>query len=133
MTSPQYCLDKSRFLSEIPPTPLQQAAVTRDHSANSNNENSLILFEERQGTHTAKHGEIARLAEELNLPGYKNLGFYRLNDAIVTGADAILDPWGLNFIPLAPEFQATGEAKILELLEACDRQAKYQCSILLQV
>jgi hypothetical protein len=69
------------------------------YGSNSNSENSLILFEENRGTCTTKHGAIARLAQELDLPVYKNLGFYRLNDAIVTGVDAILQPHDLPFIP----------------------------------
>ncbi|MEM1309646.1 MAG: hypothetical protein AAGF98_09225, partial [Cyanobacteria bacterium P01_H01_bin.153] len=33
------------------------------------------------------------------LPIHKHLGFYRLNDEIVTGVDAIIHPYGLDFIP----------------------------------
>lgn len=69
------------------------------YGSNSNNEDSLILFEEGHGTCTTKHGAIARLAQELNLPVHKNLGFYRLNDEIVTGVNALLQPYGLDFIP----------------------------------
>ena len=69
------------------------------YGANSNNEDSLILFEENRGTCTTKHGAIARLAQELGLEVYKNLGFYRLNDETVTGVDAIIQPYGLSFIP----------------------------------
>lgn len=69
------------------------------YGSNSNNEDSLILFQENCGTCTTKHGAIARLAEELRLEVYKNLGFYRLNDEIVTGVSAIIHPYGLSFIP----------------------------------
>ncbi len=69
------------------------------YSSNSNNEDSLVLFEENCGTCTTKHGAIARLAAELGLEVYKNLGFYRLNDEIVTGVNAIIQPFGLSFIP----------------------------------
>ncbi|MGF1460488.1 MAG: hypothetical protein ACFBSG_15860 [Leptolyngbyaceae cyanobacterium] len=69
------------------------------YGKNSNNEDSLILFEEGCGTCTTKHGAIARLAQEHNLPIYKKLGFYRLNDEIVTGVDSILAAYGLDFIP----------------------------------
>ena len=51
------------------------------------------------GTCVTKHGVIARLAEELSLDVYKHVGFYRLNDAIVTGVEALLAPYGLSFIP----------------------------------
>ncbi len=69
------------------------------YGPNSNNEDSLILFEEGHGTCTTKHGAIARLAQEHNLPIHKHLGFYRLNDEIVTGVNALLAPYGLDFIP----------------------------------
>ncbi|MCU0569321.1 MAG: hypothetical protein MUF49_22445 [Oculatellaceae cyanobacterium Prado106] len=158
------------------------------YGSNSNSENSLILFAENQGTCTTKHGAIARLAEELGLPVYKNLGFYRLNDEIVTGVNTILQPYRLNFIPqihcfleyesfrvdltegncngknktiedydfvirvqpdltyeeeeqyylqylqqygkLEPELMAIAPGTLLELLQACNRQVKYQCSLL---
>ncbi len=69
------------------------------YGANSHSEDSLILFEEGCGTCTTKHGAIARLAQEHNLPIHKNLGFYRLNDDIVTGVNPILASYNLDFIP----------------------------------
>lgn len=164
---------------------------TRDlpYGTNSNNEDSLILFEEGHGTCTTKHGAIARLAQEHNLPVHKHLGFYRLNDEIVTGANALLVPYGLEFIPqihcflvyddcridltegncngknktiedydfviqvepdlthdqhqsyyleylrryaaISPALAALSAATVMDLLAACDRQLKYQCSIML--
>ncbi|MEM8805574.1 MAG: hypothetical protein AAGF01_06065 [Cyanobacteria bacterium P01_G01_bin.38] len=158
------------------------------YGLNTNSENSLILFEEGQGTCTTKHGAIARLAQELKLPVYKNLGFYRLNDTIVTGISAILEPCGLSFIPqihcfleyenyrvdltegncngknqtienydfvvrvqpdltyeqeedyylaylaryfaIAPRLEELGKTSVLELLNACNRQVRYQCSLM---
>lgn len=158
------------------------------YGSNSTSEDSLILFTEGQGTCTTKHGAIARLAQENNLPVYKNLGFYRLNDAIVTGVNLILEPYGLDFIPqihcfltygeyrvdltegncngknqtiedydfvvpvepdltygqeeayyleylqqyfaIAPRLKEVGEAKVLSILNACDLQVKYQCSVM---
>jgi hypothetical protein len=69
------------------------------YGSNSSTEDSLILFEEKRGTCTTKHGIVARLAEELGLDVYKNLGFYRLNDEIVSGVSALIQTYGLNFIP----------------------------------
>ena len=69
------------------------------YGANSSSEDSLILFEEGYGNCTTKHGAIARLANAHNLAISKHLGFYRLNDDIVTGVKAILQPHGLDFIP----------------------------------
>ena len=158
------------------------------YGPNSNKEDSLILFEEGCGTCTTKHGAIARLASAHNLPVSKHLGFYRLNDDIVTGVNAILVPHGLDFIPqihcflgykeyrvdltqgncngknktiedydfvvpvepdlteeqhqaiyrdylqryysIHPQLVTLGEEKVLELLVSCDRQLKYQCSIM---
>lgn len=59
------------------------------YGTNSNHEDSLILFEEGRGTCTTKHGASARLAQEHNLPIHKHLGFYRLNDKIMTGVNAL--------------------------------------------
>ena len=69
------------------------------YAANANSENSMILFEDGFGNCTTKHGAIARLAHAHGLPIHKNLGFYRLNDDIVTGVNVILEPYGLAFIP----------------------------------
>lgn len=158
------------------------------YGSNTDSSQSLLLFEEGQGTCSTKHGAIAHLAAEQNLPIYKSLGFYRLNDTIVTGVSDILQAHGLTFIPqihcfltyesyrvdltegncngknqtiddydfvvhvepdpnfeakqdcylthlrqyfeFAPELAAVGEEKVLEILEACDRQTHYQCSIM---
>jgi len=160
------------------------------YGANTNNEDSLILFEEGHGTCTTKHGAIARLAQEHDLPVHKSLGFYRLNDEIVTGVSSLLAPHGLDFIPqihcflvyqnlrvdltegncngknktiedydfvvqvapdltedqdqtyyraylrqyaaLSPPLAALSEATVMDILAACDRQLKYQCSIMLR-
>lgn len=158
------------------------------YAQNSCHKDSLILFREGQGTCITKHGVIALLAQELELPVYKNLGFYRLNDSIVTGVSDILLPYGLSFIPqihcfleygeyrvdltegncngknktienydftlrvqpnisremerqyycqfltkyfsIEPALKQVGEVKILELVNACNRQVKYQCSLM---
>ena len=158
------------------------------YGANSDSTQSKLLLEENQGTCSTKHGAIAHLAQELNLPIYKNLGFYRLNDTIVTGVNDIIAPYELSYIPqihcflgyenyrvdltegncngknqtiddydfivqvqpdpsseeklacylgtlrryfeFAPELKAVGEENVLEILEECDRQVAYQCSIM---
>ncbi len=69
------------------------------YGSNSSNDDSLIIFQEGKATCTNKHGIISRLAKKLNLEVYKNLGFYRLNDEIVTGINKIIEPYGLSFIP----------------------------------
>jgi len=69
------------------------------YGSNSSNDDSLIIFQEGKAACTNKHGIISRLAAELNLEIYKNLGFYRLNDAVVTGVNKIIEPYSLSFIP----------------------------------
>lgn len=158
------------------------------YGSNSSTEDSLILFEENCGTCTTKHGVIARLAQELGLDVYKDLGFYRLNDEIVTGVNSLLEIHGLSFIPqihcfleygkfrvdltegncngkngtieaydfvvrvnpdltcaeeeqyylsylnqyfaIEPQLAIVEVPTILKLLEACNQQVKYQCSIM---
>lgn len=82
------------------------------YGANSSSEDSVILFEEGCGNCTTKHGAIARLAAAHNLPISKHLGFYRLNDDIVTGVSAILRPNGLDFIPQSHCFLVYGEYRV---------------------
>ena len=158
------------------------------YGSNADSTRSLLLFEEDRGTCSTKHGAIAYLAKEHSLPVYKNLGFYRLNDSIVTGVSDILRPYGLSFIPqihcflefenyrvdltegncngknqtiddydfvvrvqpdpsyeekeacyrkllrryfeFSPELESVGEDQVLEILEACDCQVNYQCSLM---
>jgi hypothetical protein len=183
-------LMSERYLQQGLKTFHEACQWTQDlpYGANANNEDSLILFAEGRGTCTTKHGAIARLAAEHNLPIHKNLGFYRLNDEIVTGVNSLLAPYGLDFIPqihcflvyencrvdltegncngknktiedydfvisvapdltheqhqayylqylrlyadLSPALAALNGATVMDLLAACDRQLKYQCSIL---
>lgn len=86
-----------RWISDLP------------HGTNSNSANSLILFEEGYGNCTTKHGVIAHLAHAHNLPIHKNLGFYRLNATIAKGINALLAPYGLDFIPQTHCFLVYGE------------------------
>jgi hypothetical protein len=69
------------------------------YGSNSRFGDSLVLFEEGRGTCFSKHGVIARLAGEMHVKVHKNLGFYRLDDEIITGVNQVLRPYGLDFIP----------------------------------
>ncbi|MEL7142465.1 MAG: hypothetical protein AAFY33_00890 [Cyanobacteria bacterium J06643_4] len=158
------------------------------YGSNRDSSCSQLLFEEGRGTCSTKHGAIAHLAQEHSLPIYKNLGFYRLNDTIVTGVSDILAAHELTFIPqihcfleyesyridltegncngknqtiddydfvvrvepdpsfeakqncylthlrryfdFSPALKAVGEKNVLEILEKCDRQVNYQCSLM---
>ncbi|MEM8715008.1 MAG: hypothetical protein AAF268_07675 [Cyanobacteria bacterium P01_A01_bin.3] len=158
------------------------------YGSNSSNDDSEILFDELQGTCTSKHGAIARLASELQLPIQKHLGFYRLTDRIVTGVSEILQRYNLEFLPqihcfliydnlrvdltegncngknltiedydfvvpvqpdideetetryyltyleryrdIHPRFKQLDPEALLQIREECDRQVKYQCSVM---
>src|SRR5262245_39771342 len=54
------------------------------YGPNPAGDHSLALFDDGCGTCATKHGAIAELAAELGLKVYKTIGFYRLNDEIVT-------------------------------------------------
>ncbi len=66
---------------------------------NSNMVDSMLIFTEKKGVCLTKHRAIARLAEELNLPIYKNIGFFRLNNEIYSDIDILLSKYGLEYIP----------------------------------
>jgi len=67
---------------------------------NSDKDNKMILFIEKMGSCTTKHGVIATLAEELNIPLYKKVGIYKLTETIVTGTNEILEKYALPYIPM---------------------------------
>lgn len=93
-------------------TTFHQAACYVMHlpyGANSSSDNATVLFEEGVGTCTTKHGVIARLAEELELPVSRCEGFYPLTGQVVTGVDAILAEYGLPYIPRIHCFLACKE------------------------
>jgi hypothetical protein len=66
---------------------------------NSNPSDPYSVFIERRGICTTKHGAIALLAQELDLDVRRMLGFYRLNERIVSGTGEILKTHGLSYIP----------------------------------
>jgi hypothetical protein len=66
---------------------------------NSNMVDSMLIFTEKKGICLTKHGAIARLAEELNLPIHKNIGFFRLNNEIYSDIEHLLSKYGLEYIP----------------------------------
>ncbi len=92
----------SRAFLDIGITTFHQAAKyihQLPYGYNDTSENSIILFKDGFGTCTTKHGIIARLAEEMELPVYRYEGFYALTDEIVTGVKDILGEYGLPYIP----------------------------------
>jgi hypothetical protein len=57
------------------------------------------LFRDGRGTCATKHGALALLARELELPVHRWYGLYRLNEEIVAGTGAILQMYGIPFVP----------------------------------
>ena len=79
---------------------------------NSAQEDIMILFKENMGTCTTKHAVIATLAEELNLPVYKNIGIYAMTEDIVTGTNLILEKFQLPYIPMLHCFLEYGDCRV---------------------
>jgi hypothetical protein len=67
---------------------------------NSTTDDILILFKEGYGSCTTKHAVIATLAEELNIPVYKMVGVYAMNEDNVTGTNNILLKFHLPYLPM---------------------------------
>jgi hypothetical protein len=71
-----------------------------DYGYNSDKDNPMILFIEQKGSCTTKHGVIASLAKELDIPLYKKVGIYKLIEEILTGTNAILEKYNLPYVPM---------------------------------
>ena len=82
-------LDACRLVQRLP------------YGPNAHGQGTMALFDDGQGTCTTKHGIIVQLAGECDLGVGKTLGFYRLNEEIVTGIADILRPAGVAFVPSA--------------------------------
>lgn len=67
---------------------------------NTTTDDILILYKEGYGSCTTKHAVIATLAEELNIPVYKTVGIYAMNEEIVTGTKHILEKYHLPYLPM---------------------------------
>ena len=67
---------------------------------NSTTNDILVLFKEGFGSCTTKHAVIATLAEELDIPVYKMVGIYAMNEEIVTGTRYIVEKYHLPYVPM---------------------------------
>jgi hypothetical protein len=67
---------------------------------NSTRDDDLIVFKEGYGSCTTKHGVIATLAEELDIPVYKMIGIYAMTEDLVTGTTRILEKYRLPYLPM---------------------------------
>jgi hypothetical protein len=79
---------------------------------NSDRDDLMILFKEKQGSCTTKHAVIATLANELKLPVEKNIGVYAMTEAIVTGTDQILEKYDLPYVPMVHCFLACNHHRV---------------------
>ena len=82
-----------------------------EYGYNSNYDDEMILFKEKKGTCTTKHAVIAKLAEELNLPLFKNVGVYKFTEEICTGTNQILKKYDIPYVPMVHCFLAYEEFK----------------------
>lgn len=93
----------SKKFLEIGITTFKEACLyvhNLDYGYNSDKDNPMILFIEQKGSCTTKHGVIASLAKELDIPLYKKVGIYKLTEEIVTGTNTILERYNLPYIPM---------------------------------
>ena len=90
-----------------------QAACEHVHQLpygyNSDRDDLTILFKEGKGSCTTKHAVIATLAAELGLDVVKRIGIYAMTESIVTGTQAILERYGLPYVPMVHCFLASGD------------------------
>ena len=71
-----------------------------DYGLNTSADDKMILFKDNRGTCSTKHGVIATLAEELDIPLYKYECVYMMNEKITTGIDEILKKFEIPYVPM---------------------------------
>jgi hypothetical protein len=91
--------DACRFVHELP------------YGYNSNRDEPMLLFSEKKGSCTTKHAVIATLAVEQGLPVGKVIGVYAMTEELVTGASAILEEYGLAYVPMVHCFLQSGSIR----------------------
>lgn len=91
-----------KFL-ELGITSFKEAAIyvqNMDYGYNTNKDDRMILFKEKCGSCTTKHAVIASLAEELDIPLYKNVCVYKFTEEITTGAAEIIKKYNIPYVPM---------------------------------
>jgi len=71
-----------------------------EYGYNSDKDDPMILFKEKCGSCTTKHGVIATLAEELGIPLYKKVCVYKFTEEITTGVHEILKKYDIPYVPM---------------------------------
>ncbi len=69
------------------------------YGASGTGRQTEILFDERGWTCQSKHDLIAALAQEIEVPVFKYVGAYRLDDSIIEGASVVLARHALPYVP----------------------------------
>lgn len=77
----------ARYVKDIP------------YGYNSRDNDCTLVFREDMGTCTTKHGLIARLAREQQLPVFITIGIYEMAESIVSGTGTVLRQHGLPGVP----------------------------------
>ncbi len=77
-----------RYIQELP------------YGYNSTRDDVFILFKEGYGSCTTKHGVIATLAKEINIPVNKMIGVYAMTEQLVTATQPILEKYHLPYLPM---------------------------------
>jgi hypothetical protein len=72
----------------------------QQYGYNSDYDDKMIFFKENKGTCTTKHGVIAALAKELEIPLYKYVGIYKFTEEISQGANKILRKYNIPYVPM---------------------------------
>jgi hypothetical protein len=79
---------------------------------NSDKDDPMVLFKEKKGSCTTKHAVAGGLAIELGLPVTKTIGIYAMTEAIVTGTQAVLETFGLPYVPMIHCFLTSGTVRV---------------------
>ncbi len=69
-----------------------------EYGYNTNYEDEMILFKECKGTCTTKHGVIALLAKEHDVPLFRYVGIYKFTEDVSSGANNILKKYNISYI-----------------------------------
>ncbi|MBN2157151.1 MAG: hypothetical protein JW776_13990 [Candidatus Lokiarchaeota archaeon] len=71
-----------------------------EYGYNADMDNKWILFKEKKGSCTTKHGVIASLAQELTISIHKYVGVYKFTENVCKGAGSITKKYNIPYIPM---------------------------------
>ncbi|HLX38112.1 MAG TPA: hypothetical protein VKR29_09935 [Candidatus Binataceae bacterium] len=79
----------ARFVHQLP------------YGRNADRANFHLVLPERRGTCSTKHALLAALADEQRMPIHLTLGVYEMSESNTPGVGAVLDRYGMAFVPEA--------------------------------